>query len=140
MKQIKAAGPISPSTSAIRHVIKFHAKKAEAECWSGARKESSIRVNMQPEASAKALFDSLWAKSYSCESGRLLSVSDKTTPAPQPLHFRADNSHSAEVSLDGQEGVTYSGNVVVDPSVKPFFEALRWLYQCKNASATSAPR
>ncbi len=95
MKQIKAAGPISPSTSAIRHVIKFHAKKAEAECWSGARKESSIRVNMQPEASAKALFE---------------------------------------------EGFTYSGNVAVDPSVKPFFEALRSLYQCKNASATSAPR
>jgi hypothetical protein len=87
---------------------------------------------MQPEASAKALFDSLWAKSYSCESGRLLSVSDKTTPAPQPLHFRADDLHGAEVYLDEQEGVRYSGNVAVDTSVKPFFEALRALYRCKN--------
>jgi hypothetical protein len=59
---------------------------------------------MQPEASAQALFDSLRAKSHTCESGRLLSMIDKTTPAPQPLHFRAANSRSAEVYLDAQEG------------------------------------
>jgi hypothetical protein len=59
-------------------------------------------------------------------------VSDKTTPAPQPLHFRVDDDHRAEVYLDAQEGVRYSGNVTVDASVKPFFEALRSLYQCEN--------
>jgi hypothetical protein len=91
---------------------------------------------MQPEASAKALFDSLWAKSYTCETGTLLSMSDKTTPAPQPLHFGPDNSRSAEVYLDAQEGVRYSGDVAVDASAKPFFEALRLLYQCKNPAAT----
>ncbi len=73
--------------------------KAEAEFWSGTRRESSISGDMPPEASAKALFESLWSKSYGCESGKLLSVSDKTTPAPEPLHFRADDSHSAEVYL-----------------------------------------
>jgi len=136
----KAAGPISPSTPAIPHVIKFHGKEGRSGMLEWSAERIVYSDDMQPEASAKALFDSLWAKSYRCESGRLLSVSDKTTPAPQPLHFRADDSHSAEVSLDGQEGVTYFGNLAVDPSVKPFFVALRSLYQCKNASATSAPR
>ncbi len=136
----KAAGPISPSTPATPHVIKFHGKEGRSGILEWNAERIVYSGNMQPEASAKALFDSLWAKSYSCESGRLLAVIDKTTPAPQPLHFRADDSHSAEVSLDGQDGVTYSGNVAVDPSVKPFFEALRTLYQCKSASATSTPR
>jgi len=53
---------------------------------------------MQPEASAKALFDSLWAESYSCESGKLLSVNGKSTPAPQPLHFKVDDS-TAQMSI-----------------------------------------
>ncbi len=69
-----------------------------------------------------------------------MSVSDKTTPAPQPLHFRADDSHSAEVYLNADDGVRYSGNVAVDASVKPFFEALRSLYQCKVPAAASTPK
>jgi len=67
-------------------------------------------------------------------------MSDKTTPAPQPLHFQAADSRSAEVYLDAEEGVRYSGNIAVDTSVKPFFEALRSLYQCKNPAASSTPK
>jgi hypothetical protein len=120
------------ATQASPHVIKFHGKEGRNGTLEWNTERISYSGDMQPEASAKALFDSLWAKSYTCDSGRLLSVSDKTTPAPQPLHFRVDDDHGAEVYLDAQEGVRYSGNVAVDASVKPFFEALRSLYQCKN--------
>jgi VWFA-related protein len=128
----KAAGQASPPPPTSPHVIKFHGIEGRNGMLEWNAERIRYSGDMQPEAGAKALFDSLWAKSYTCESGRLLSVSDKATPAPQPLHFRADDSHGAEVYLDAQEGVRYSGNVAVDASVKPFFEALRSLYQCKN--------
>jgi VWFA-related protein len=135
-----AAGQTSPAPQASPHVIKFHGKEGQNGVLQWNAEKIVYSGDMQPEASAKALFDSLWAKSYSCESGRLLSASDKTTPAPQPLHFRVDEGHSAEVYLDAQDGVRYSGTVTVDGSVKPFFEALRTLYQCKKPAATSAPK
>ena len=134
-----AAGKTSLPSQASSHIIKFHGNEGRDGTLEWNAERISYSGDMQVEASAKALFDSLWAKSYACESGRLLSVHDKTTPAPQPLHFRADDGHGAEVYLDGQEGVRYSGNVAADPSVKPFFEALRSLYQCKNPAATSPP-
>ena len=134
-----AAGKTSLPSQA-SHIIKFHGNEGRNGTLEWNAERISYSGDMQVEASAKALFDSLWAKSYACESGRLLSVHDKTTPAPQPLHFRADDGHGAEVYLDGQEGVRYSGNVAADPSVKPFFEALRSLYQCKNPAATSPPK
>ena len=135
-----AAGKTSLPSQASSHIIKFHGNEGRDGTLEWNAERISYSGDMQVEASAKALFDSLWAKSYACESGRLLSVHDKTTPAPQPLHFRADDGHGAEVYLDGQEGVRYSGNVAADPSVKPFFEALRSLYQCKNPAATSPPK
>jgi VWFA-related protein len=134
------AGKASPPSQASPHIIKFHGNEGRNGTLEWNAERISYSGDMQVEASAKALFDSLWAKSYACESGRLLSESDKTTPAPQPLHFRADDGHGAEVDLDGQEGVRYSGNVAVDASVKPFFEALRSLYQCKNPPTTSTPK
>jgi VWFA-related protein len=136
----KAAGQTSTPPPAAPHVIKFHGNEGRSGILEWNAERIIYSGDMQPEASAKALFDSLWAKSYSCESGRLLSSSDKTTPAPQPLHFRVDDSHSAEVYLDAQDGVKYSGNVAVDASVKPFFESLRSLYLCKNSAATSNPK
>jgi hypothetical protein len=136
----KAASQISAPPQASPHLIKFHGTEGRNGILEWNAERILYSGDMQPESSAKALFDSLWAKSYTCESGRLLSMSDKTTPAPQPLHFRADDSHSAEVYLDAQEGVRYSGNVSVDGSVKPFFEALRSLYQCTNPAATSTPK
>jgi VWFA-related protein len=135
-----AAGKASPPSQASPHIIKFHGNEGRNGTLEWNAERISYSGDMQVEASAKALFDSLWAKSYACESGRLLSGSDKTTPAPQPLHFRADDGHGAEVYLDGQEGVRYSGNVAADASVKPFFEALRSLYQCKNPPTTSTPK
>ena len=135
-----AAGKTSLPSQASSHIIKFHGNEGRNGTLEWNAERISYSGDMQVEASAKALFDSLWAKSYACESGRLLSVHDNTTPAPQPLHFRADDGHGAEVYLDGQEGVRYSGNVAADPSVKPFFEALRSLYQCKNPAATSTPK
>jgi hypothetical protein len=136
----KAAGQTSPPPQASPHVIKFHGNEGRSGILEWNAERITYSGDMQPEASAKALFDSLWAKSYTCESGRLLSVSDKTTPAPQPLHFRVDDDHSAEVYLDAQGGVRYSGTLAVDASVKPFFEALRSLYQCKNPAATPPPK
>jgi VWFA-related protein len=133
----KATGQTSPPPQASPHVIKFHGIEGRNGILEWSAERILYSGDMQPEASAKALFDSLWAKSYTCESGRLLSLSDKTTPAPQPLHFRADDDHSAEVYLDARDGVRYSGNVAVDASVKPFFEALRAMYQCKNPATTS---
>jgi VWFA-related protein len=135
-----AASQGSSPPQASPHVIKFHGKEGQNGVLEWNAEKILYSGDMQPVASAKALFDSLWAKSYSCESGRLLSASDKTTPAPQPLHFRVDEEHSAEVYLDAQDGVRYSGTVTVDPSVKPFFEALRTLYQCKSPAATSTPK
>jgi VWFA-related protein len=133
-------GKASPPSQASPHIIKFHGNEGRNGTLEWNAERISYSGDMQVEASAKALFDSLWAKSYACESGRLLSGSDKTTPAPQPLHFRADDGHGAEVYLDGQEGVRYSGNVAADASVKPFFEALRSWYQCKNPTTTSTPK
>jgi VWFA-related protein len=135
-----AIGKTSPPSQGSPHTIKFHGNEGRNGTLEWNAERISYSGDMQVEASAKALFDSLWAKTYACESGRLLSMSDKTTPAPQPLHFRADDGHGAEVYLDGQEGVGYSGNVAADVSVKPFFEALRSLYQCKNPAATSTPK
>jgi VWFA-related protein len=133
-----ASGQNAAATQGSPHVIKFHGKEGRTGVleWNG--EKITYSGDMQPEASAKALFESLWSKTYTCESGRLLSLSDKTTPAPQPLHFRSDDGHGAEVYLDAQEGVRYSGDVAVDASVKPFFEALRSLYQCKNPAASTS--
>jgi len=136
----KMADQPSLPAQATPHIIKFHGKEGRNGILEWNAEKIIYSGDMQPEASAKALFDSLWAKSYTCESGRLLSVGDKTTPAPQPLHFRADDSHSAEVYLDAQDGVRYSGNVAVDSSVKPFFEALRTLYHCKSPAAAATPK
>ena len=136
----KMADQPSLPAQATPHVIKFHGKEGRNGILEWNAEKIIYSGDMQPEASAKALFDSLWAKSYTCESGRLLSVGDKTTPAPQPLHFRADDSHSAEVYLDAQDGVRYSGNVAVESSVKPFFEALRTLYHCKSPAAAATPK
>lgn len=121
------------------HVIKFHDKEGHSGVLQWDAEKLSYAGDLPPEASARGMFDSLWAKSYSCETGKLLSVSDKATPAPQPLHFRADDNHSAEVYLDSKEGVHYSGNLVVDSSAKPVFEALRTLYQCKSPALASLP-
>jgi len=136
----KMADQPSLPAQATPHIIKFHGKEGRNGILEWNAEKIIYSGDMQPEASAKALFDSLWAKLYTCESGRLLSVGDKTTPAPQPLHFRADDSHSAEVYLDAQDGVRYSGNVAVDSSVKPFFEALRTLYHCKSPAAAATPK
>jgi VWFA-related protein len=136
----KMAERPSPSGQTTPHVIKFHGNEGRKGIVEWNAEKITYSGDMQPEASARALFDSLWAKSYRCESGRLLSVGDKATPAPQPLHFRADDGHSAEVYLDAQDGVKYSGNVSVDASVKPFFEALRTLYLCKNPEAAASPK
>ncbi len=133
----KATGQQAPSTAS-PHIIKFHGKEGRNGMLEWNAERVSYSGDMQPEASAKALFDSLWANSYTCESGRLLSTGDKTTPAPQPLHFRADDTRSAEIYLDAQEGVRYSGELAVDASAKPFFEALRLLYQCKNPATMPA--
>lgn len=135
----KMAGPAAQSTQTPPHVIKFHGKDGRNGILEWNAERVFYSGDLQPEASAKALFDSLWGKSYGCATGKLLSAMDKSTPAPQPLHFRADENHSAEVHLDAAEAVNYSGNVNVDASAKPVFEAMRILYQCKALPISAAP-
>ncbi len=136
----KATGQAPPQPQASPHTVKFHGNGGRHGNLEWNSERITYSGDMPPEASAKALFDSLWAKSHTCEGGRLVSVADKTTPAPQPLHFRADDSHSADVYLNADDGVRYSGNVAVDASVKPFFEALRSLYQCTVPAVASTPK
>ena len=132
--QASTTSPASP------RLIKFRGKDGRAGILEWNAERISYSGDMEPEASAKALYDSLWGKSYGCESGKLLSVSDQSTPAPQPLHFKFDDTHGTDVYLDAQDGVRYSGSLSVDSSVKPFFEAVRSLYQCKNPAATINPK
>jgi VWFA-related protein len=132
--QSTALAPASP------HVIKFHDKEGHTGILQWDAQKVVYVGDLPAVDSARAMFDSLWAKSYSCGSGKLLSTSDNATPAPQPLHFKADESHSAEVFLDAQDGVKYSGNVPVDSSATPVFEALRAMYRCKSAGTTTAPK
>lgn len=133
----KTGDQTSSAASASPHVIKFHDKQGRTGILQWDAVKVTYSGDLPAEASARGMFDSLWAKSYTCASGKLLSVSDNTTPAPQPLHFRADENHGAEVYLDAQDGVKYSGDVAIDESAKPVFEALRVLFQCKSPLAAT---
>ena len=124
-----AGRPVAPRS------IKFHGKDGREGKLEWDSKGVVYSGDMPPQASAGALFDSLFGKAYSCETGRLLSIKDRQTPAPQPLHFGTDDGHSAEIYLDGSTEVKYSGDVVVEENAKPLFEAFRLLYQCKNPPA-----
>lgn len=131
----KTANPgVSPLPVAPRS-IKFHGKDGREGKLEWSADKLFYSGDMPPQASAGALFDSLFKQAYRCQSGRLLSITDKTTPAPQPLHFNTDDNHGAEVYLDGPDAVKYSGDISIDESAKPLFEALRVLYQCKNQAA-----
>jgi len=136
----QASSQASTTSPASPRLIKFRGEDGRTGILEWNAERIIYSGDMQAEASAKALFDSLWAESYGCESGKLLSLSDKSTPAPQPLHFKFDDNHGAEVYLDAQDGVRYSGSLPIDSSVKPFFDALRSLYQCKNPAATTNPK
>jgi len=136
----QASSQASTTSPASPRLIKFRGKDGRAGILEWNAERISYSGDMEPEASAKALYDSLWGKSYGCESGKLLSLSDTSTPAPQPLHFKFDDTHGTDVYLDAQDGVRYSGSLSVDSSVKPFFEAVRSLYQCKNPAATINPK
>ena len=136
----QASSQASTTSPASPRLIKFRGRDGRAGILEWNAERISYSGDMEPEASAKALYDSLWGKSYGCESGKLLSLSDTSTPAPQPLHFKFDDTHGTDVYLDAQDGVSYSGSLSVDSSVKPFFEAVRSLYQCKNPAATINPK
>ena len=136
----KTPGQSSAQAPAPSHVIKFHDKEGRTGILQWNAGKLLYAGDLPAEASARGMFDSLWGKSYSCETGKLASTSDKTTPAPQPLHFRTDDSHSAEIYLDSKDGVQYSGDLIVDPSAKPVFDALRTLYLCRNAAVITPPK
>jgi VWFA-related protein len=130
--------PATPAASAT-HAIKFHDKYGHTGVLAWDKQTISYSGDLSPEASARGLFDSLWAKSYTCDGGKLVSAADRQTPAQQPLHFKSE-SHAADVYLDGKTSVKFSGDLVIDPSVRPLFEALRSLYQCKAQVAAGAPQ
>jgi len=140
-----AAPPLSsPSTAetkpstpiAAPHVIKFHDKEGRTGVLQWDTQRISYSGDLSPNASARGMFDSLWSKSFACQDGRLVSLADRKTPAQQPLHFKSED-HGADVYLDDAAGVKFSGDLLIDPSVKPLFEALRSLYQCKTLAADS---
>jgi VWFA-related protein len=120
---------VAPTT---RHSIKFHGKDGREGKLEWNTERIIYSGDMPPQSSAGALYDSLFGKGYSCESGRLLSITDQTTPAPQPLHFRTADNHGTDVYLDAPDAVKYSGDLTIDESAKSLFEALRQLFQCKT--------
>ena len=122
------------SSSAATHVIKFHDKYGHTGVLAWDTQKIAYSGDLSPEASARGMFDSLWAKSYHCDGGKLVSAADRQTPAQQPLHFKSE-SHAADVYLDGETSVKFSGDLLIDSSAKPLFEALRSLYQCKTPAA-----
>jgi hypothetical protein len=127
--------PAPNSPAAAPHVIKFHDKKGRTGILQWDTQKISYSGDLSADASARGMFDSLWGKSYACVAGKLVSVTDRASVAQQPLHFKSEN-HGAEVYLDA-EAVKFSGDLAIDPSVKPLFEALRELYQCKSPAAIS---
>jgi hypothetical protein len=126
----RTASQTSPPVQTSPHVIKFHDRDGRTGILQWDVERIVYTGDLPAESGARGMFDSLWAKTYACQNGQLLAVSDKSTPAPQPLHFRADDTHSADVYLNSKDGAQYSGNLAVDSSAKPVFEALRKLYQC----------
>lgn len=132
----KTPSQSSPPAQASPHVIKFHDKEGRIGILQWDAEKLIYSGDLPAEGSARGMFDSLWAKTYACQGGQLLAVSDKT-PAPQPLHFRVDDTHSTDVYLNSKDGVQYSGNLTVDSSAKLVFEALRKLYQCTDLIATT---
>ena len=136
----KTGSKSSVPAQAAPHVIKFHDKEGHLGILQWDAEKLIYSGDLPAEASARGMFDSLWAKTYACQGGQLLAVGDKSTPAPQPLHFRADDTHSAEVYLNSKDGVQYSGNIGVDAGAKLVFDALRKLYQCNNAVAAVSPK
>ena len=130
----ESAAPNAAPASSATHVIKFHDKYGHTGVLAWDTQKIAYSGDLSPEASARGMFDSLWAKSYHCDGGKLVSAADRQTPAQQPLHFKSE-SHAADVYLDGETSVKFSGDLLIDPSVKPLFEALRSLYQCKTPAA-----
>jgi hypothetical protein len=118
------------------HVIKFHDKAGHTGILQWDTQKISYSGDLSADASARGMFESLWGKSYACVAGKLVSLTDKATVAQQPLHFKSEN-HGADVYLDA-ESVKFSGDLIVDPTVKPLFEALRELYQCKSPAAVKS--
>lgn len=130
------AGKTAPvSAQPAPRSIKFHGKDGREGKLEWTSAGLAYSGDLPPLASASALFDSLFGKAYRCQGGKLVALSDKATPAPQPLHFGTDDNHSAEIYLNAPEGVKYSGDVRVDESAKPLFEALRARYQCDHAAS-----
>jgi|SRR5690242_2841341 len=124
--------PSSPAASPTLHTIKFHGADGRDSSLEWDSQKLVYSGNIPAGESAKVLFNSLWGKSFSCKGGTL-SPPSGGNPPQQPLHFRADAGHSAEIYLDAESGVRYSGNVLVDPSAYPLFEALAKLYRCQNS-------
>jgi hypothetical protein len=132
-----AVNPSATNTAAIApHVIKFHDKAGHTGILQWDTQKISYSGDLSADASARGMFESLWGKSYACVAGKLVSLTDKATVAQQPLHFKSEN-HGADVYLDA-ESVKFSGDLIVDPTVKPLFEALRELYQCKSPAAVKS--
>jgi hypothetical protein len=132
-----AVNPSATNPAAVApHVIKFHDKAGHTGILQWDTQKISYSGDLSADASARGMFESLWGKSYGCVAGKLVSVTDKTTVAQQPLHFKSEN-HGADVYLD-TESVNFSGDLIIDPTVKPLFEALRELYQCKSPAAVKS--
>jgi VWFA-related protein len=128
--------PAANAPAAAPHVIKFHDKAGHTGILQWDTQKISYSGDLSADASARGMFESLWGKSYACVSGKLVSVTDKATVAQQPLHFKTED-HGADVYLDA-ESVKFSGDLLIDPTVKPLFEALRELYQCKSPAAVKS--
>jgi VWFA-related protein len=129
----KAASQGASPGPAAPHLIKFHDKAGHTGILRWDSTSLTYSGDLSAEDGARGLFDSLWAKSYRCSTGKLLSLNGNPAPPSQPLHFRTDDSHVVEVYLDAPDGVKFSGNIEISDGAKPMFEALRSLFQCKGS-------
>jgi len=53
----------------------------------------------------------------------------------KPFSEGATLNRESGMRFSDQQSVKFSGDLLIDPNVKPLFEALRSLYQCKTPAA-----
>ena len=135
--EIPSSAQAAPPAGSAPHVIKFHGKGGQTGVLEWDSQKIRYSGDLSADASARGMFESLWGQGYTCQDGKLVAASDHQTPAKQPLHFKSEE-HGTDVYLDDPNEVRFNGNLQVDPSVKPFFEALRVMYQCKARTSGAA--
>jgi hypothetical protein len=81
--------------------------------------------------SAPAFFKYAFGGSYRCDAGKLLPVASTSPDAQLLVTFQASDGKQLAVDLKGTEPA-YSGDLVLDPSAKTFFDAVWKISHCQS--------